>query len=263
MEICYTTRISKLSSPTTCLSLNSPTSGIFAEFGGDGGIIVANRDDVGWQFFDDVFRFVVGITIPGSQVGDGGSGFYHLHSCVLGTVKIKGCKSNSYTVEQSRIIVSVTETMLKLLLSHYLFTTERLILRRLDCCRSKTSRWSGVNDSSLSAIASPKLVANGRFEILGRDFSPPTESDTIRFCPICLPDELPDDDFAADEFADDDLAADDWPADDWPADVFRADVWPADDLAELLVDAVEGSAAPTFGDCVRFFVLYKTNGIII
>ena len=83
-------------------------------------------------------------------------------------------------------------------------------------------------------------MANGRLEIWGRDFSPPTKSDRNRFCPMCLPEELEDDDFAADDFEDDDFAADDWPA---------------DDLAEHVVDAVEGSAAPTFGDCVRFLVL--------
>ena len=83
-------------------------------------------------------------------------------------------------------------------------------------------------------------MANGRLEIWGRDFSPPTKSDRIRFCPMCLPEDLEDDDFAADDFEDDDFAADDWPA---------------DDLAEHVVDAVEGSAAPTFGDCVRFLVL--------
>ena len=55
-----------------------------------------------------------------------------------------------------------------------------------------------------------------------------------------LCEDLEDDDFAADNFEDDDFAADDWPA---------------DDLAEHVVDAVEGSAAPTFGDCVRFLVL--------
>ena len=83
-------------------------------------------------------------------------------------------------------------------------------------------------------------MANGRLENWGRDFSPPTKSDRNRFCPMCLPEELEDDDFAADDFEDDDFAADDWPA---------------DDLAEHVVDAVEGSAAPTFGDCVRFLVL--------
>ena len=83
-------------------------------------------------------------------------------------------------------------------------------------------------------------MANGRLEIWGRDFSPPTKSDRNRFCPMCLPEDLEDDDFAADDFEDDDFAADDWPA---------------DDLAEHVVDAVEGSAAPTFGDCVRFLVL--------
>ena len=83
-------------------------------------------------------------------------------------------------------------------------------------------------------------MANGRLENWGRDFSPPTKSDRNRFCPMCLPEDLEDDDFAADDFEDDDFAADDWPA---------------DDLAEHVVDAVEGSAAPTFGDCVRFLVL--------
>ena len=57
---------------------------------------------------------------------------------------------------------------------------------------------------------------------------------------MCLPEDLEDDEFAADDFEDDEFAADDWPA---------------DDLAEHVVDAVEGSAAPTFGDCVRFLVL--------
>ena len=83
-------------------------------------------------------------------------------------------------------------------------------------------------------------MANGRLENWGRDFSPPTKSDRNRFCPMCLPEDLEDDEFAADDFEDDDFAADDWPA---------------DDLAEHVVDAVEGSAAPTFGDCVRFLVL--------
>ena len=73
-------------------------------------------------------------------------------------------------------------------------------------------------------------MANGRLENWGRDFSPPTKSDRNRFCPMCLPEDLEDDEFAADD-------------------------WPADDLAEHVVDAVEGSAAPTFGDCVRFLVL--------
>ena len=84
-------------------------------------------------------------------------------------------------------------------------------------------------------------MANGRLENWGRDFSPPTKSDRNRFCPMCLPeDEFEDDEFAADDLEDDEFAADDWPA---------------DDLAEHVVDAVEGSAAPTFGDCVRFLVL--------
>lgn len=83
-------------------------------------------------------------------------------------------------------------------------------------------------------------MANGRLENWGRDFSPPTKSDRNRFCPMCLPEDLEDDEFAADDFEDDEFAADDWPA---------------DDLAEHVVDAVEGSAAPTFGDCVRFLVL--------
>ena len=83
-------------------------------------------------------------------------------------------------------------------------------------------------------------MANGRLENWGRDFSPPTKSDRNRFCPMCLPEDLEDDEFAADDFEDDNFAADDWPA---------------DDLAEHVVDAVEGSAAPTFGDCVRFLVL--------
>ena len=83
-------------------------------------------------------------------------------------------------------------------------------------------------------------MANGRLENWGRDFSPPTKSDRNRFCPMCLPEDLEDDEFAADDLEDDEFAADDWPA---------------DDLAEHVVDAVEGSAAPTFGDCVRFLVL--------
>ena len=93
-------------------------------------------------------------------------------------------------------------------------------------------------------------MANGRLENWGRDFSPPTKSDRNRFCPMCLPEDLEDDEFAADEFEDDEFAADDLEDDE-----FAADDWPADDLAEHVVDAVEGSAAPTFGDCVRFLVL--------
>ena len=121
--------------------------------------------------------------------------------------------------------------MLTVFVSHYLLTTERLVRRRLACCRLRSWRCSGDTDSS-SSLPSAKVEENGRFDRWGTDFSRPTTP--ICLWRICL--------------VDDDLADDERPADELPAHA---------------VEAVSGTPASTFLDCVVFVVLYNKMGIII